>query len=595
MITYIVYEESERYPLSSLLFLYEPLRDGREVFMVGKPENPAALPQALDSFPLKGLTNEWRILFLDCGQVYGCENPYENYEEQFQYIEEFLKACERPDGGKFGRRITRFLPRKIYCVTLRSGLYFHTEEEGYLYSDFAGGRNSRYRYLICDVGKEEPALPERTLFYALCSALTLALNEWQGAMLETGYLYQCRIEIDEDRLSAYIGDMEETRRYLDIMLSKEKQESFYKGEYLYDIHEIPQRAAQAKVGKGTIAFEKGAFSFLPEDNAVELSRFRIKNIRAIQRLRELENDPALRWVAVRREREDGFEKEAEEEYRQEETEQKRLSEKGLWELAKQKTTCAEKIFKEPLFTPELWESLEKSRALVQAMESKLRCQITKGSFRELWKEGLVGLAVIGGSFGLLTAGTEGGRIWTAIWICLGAAVLFTSGVFFSGRGRALKKLNRSLKAVDNGLRKADEAYERMLAAASQYRSCCLLERRQRKLRKAEKERQERLAAYERMLCKSEGNIQQLLWIFGKQPVLRGDIGNKVSVDFSLPPEAVINSYMPHEKKEYEFVIKGAGLKARAPFSFLADFEIRKLYLPYVDKNAGGEEEDDNEG
>ena len=591
MITFIVYEESEKYPLGSLMFLYRQSGAGSEVFFVEKPEEPADLPELLDNQPLKKLSDEWRILFLDCSQAYACENPYEAYEDHFQYIGEFLSLCAGNGGGR--RRITRFSPQGIYCAVMRSGLYFHTEREGYLYSDFAAGRGSDYRYLIFDVGGEEPGLPECTLFKVMCAALVLAMNDWPKAMLEAGYLYRCSASIEEEKLAEYIGDMEATRRHISTLIYQEKQSEGCAADYMNygRIHtEREEGCAERNAGAGHAAGEEGiipfrqeGFPFAARDNVQELSDFRMKNIHAIQRLEALALHPERRWEG--REDADFSADEPSEEY---------LTEKGCEELAEKKRACAEAVFKECMPGPGIAGMFGKSRKLLRCLERRLLGRMTENGFCILAREGFAGLAVIGAAYGILTVSrsTLHGKASMA-WLAAALYLVLAAGCatwFLAGeRRRALRRLNLSLKRAEEGMEKADEVYARVRERAREHREYSLMERQQRRFAQAEKRRKDLLSEYEQMLLQSEGNIQQLLWIFGREPAGAGDIQSRAAVDFSVPPKEHICCYMPHYRESYELVMAGAGIVIQVPFSFFGDFEIKKVFLPYLAEDSEGEE------
>ncbi len=574
MITYIVYEDSEQYPLSSLLYLFQHMESSGEIVLIEKPKEPSMLCRVLASLPLKRMIEEWRVLFLDCRQVYACENPYENYEDNFQYIEAFLEACAQFGRKKQGFQVIRTLPELICCMVMRCGQYFHTSEEGFLYSGFADSRSSRYRYLLFDVGEEEPKLPEQTLFQVLCSAFILACNEFPKAVLDAGFLYQLKPCVDEDSLSKYIGDMERTRRYLATLLYQEKQRRDYE-EKVHYVRDIPERETVPQGVEGTIPFQMQRFSFLMEDNEVALTGFRLANIRAVQRLKALSKNPGSSFL----------DQPIREDFEYEELSGKRLTEEGLRELARKKRNCAEALFREEQMDIGLRELLTKSEALLMDVEQSLRSRMTRQSFLLLLKKGIAGLGIIGVSFGMLIgsdvlAKNTARAAWLAAVFYMFIVAAGSMGYLAGERKRALKRLNRSLKQVDSKLKKAEHTYLKQMERALVHKRYSHLELRQQELGRADKERQQLLTEYEELLLKSEGKIQQLLWIFGKQPEICEEEEIETAVDFSQPPKPMIDAYMAYYRETYELVMAGVGVKLQVPFFFLRDFEIKKLYLPY---------------
>ncbi len=575
MITYIIYEDSEQYSLGSLLYLYKHMESSGEIFLIQKPEEPSMLCSVLASLPLKRMIEEWRVLFLDCRQVYACENPFENYEDNFQYIEAFLEACTNYGKKRHGQ-IMRTLPEYIYCMVMRCGQYFHTAKEGFLYSDFADNRSSHYRYLLFDVGEEEPKLPEQMLFLVLCSAFTLALNEFPKAVLDAGFLYQLKPWVDEDKLSKYIGDMERTRRYLATSLYQEKQ---YKdcGEMIHYVRDILPRQRVSQGVKGTIPFQKQRFPFVLEDNDVALAGFRLANIRAIQRLKELFKNPSGCFLT----------QQAETDFEYEEFSGKRLTEEAMYELAQKKQNCAEELFREPFMETELRKQMAKSEELLAGLERCIHERMTQQGFSLFLKKGAVGLGAIIASFGVLIgADASGGKDKIVIWLVAAVYMAMVAaglvGYFTGERKRAQKRLNHSLRQVDGQLKKAEFNYLKRMEMASVHKCYSRLELRQQELGRADKERQQILTEYEELLLKSEGKIQQFLWLFGKQPEIGEEEEIKTTVDFSLPPKPMIDAYMAYYRETYELIMAGVGVKLQVPFFFLGDFEIKKLYLPYME-------------
>jgi len=581
MVTYIVYEESERYQLSSILNLYQSFRDYKEVHILKKPENPADLSECLNVLPPQQVTCEWRIIFLDCSQVYPCENPYNRYQEQFRYIEEFLEQRPSVNTRKFERTVTRFLPTQIYCVTMRCGLYFHIEQEGYLYSDFASKQGRNYRYFIYDVGKEEPESPEYLAFQIICSVLILALNEWPAAMLETGYLYQCALEIDEKKVSEYLSEMEETKRHIGNLLYQEKSAYNYRKEYLNYVQNSLDYVEPLEEVPQTIPFCKEKFPFVSEENHSQLYQWRMKNMNAVQRLEELKKNPIKCWEKeINKRKSQIFPG-----YEMEEFKRKYLTEGGWQELLDKKRECAEKIFKEQIFDQEFQKRLQESEKIIQCMENEISCRMTKKSIRILLKEIIFGFGIVGLVFFLLITGAflKDKRdliMWILVMIYLIVSIIGCTFVFAMKRKNIWKQLNKSLENIDNSLKKADAIYNRVLNQILNHKKYSLLEQQQKKLLREEKERMKIVKEYEQMLCKSEETIQQLMWILGKQPVFCPNQCSDVSVDFSSYPYETIDYYMPHYKKVYDLLMEGTGIQIQVPFFFICNFEIRKLYLPY---------------
>lgn len=581
MVTYIVYEESKQYQLSSFLFLYQSFQDYGEVHIVKKPEQPADLPECLNAVQQQNVS-EWRIIFLDCSQVYPCENPYDRYEERFRYIEEFLEIRPSAGNGKFERAVTRFLPAQIYCVTMRSGFYFHSGKEGILYSDFAVKYRSNYRYFVYDVGKEEPESPENLLFHVICSVLILALNEWPGAMLETGYLYQCGLGLDEAKLSEYITEMEETRRHISNLLYQEKHTHSQRKAYLDYVQNMSDKMEPLEEPDKTIPFCTEAFPFAVNDNNSELYSWRMKNIHALQRLEELKKDPVRRW-----EKEiDKKKNQMLPEHGMEDFRRKYLTENGWRELFDKKRECAEAIFKEQVLDQELQKRLQESEKMVQRMEKEISSRMTKKSVGILLGEAVFGICMIGAAFAMLLVGEFLGdrknfMLWTAALLYIIMAISFCMYFLFLERKHTQKLLNKSLRNVDNSLIRTDSMYNQVLNKILIHKKYSLLEQQQRELLREERERMKILKEHEEMLVRSEGNIRQLLWIFGKPPVMSFDSCSSVTVDFSRHPQETIYYYMPHYKNVYDFTMEGSGIRIQVPFSFIRSFEIRKLYLPYV--------------
>lgn len=585
MITYIVYEDSEQYSLDSLWYLYQHMECSEEIFLIEKPKEPSMLCSVLASLPLKRMIDEWRILFLDCRQVYACENPYESYEDNFQYIEAFLEICTQAGRKKHGRQVMRTLPELICCMVMRCGQYFHTPEEGFLYSGFADSRSSRYRYLLFDVGEKEPELPEYILFQVLCSAYTLALNEFPKAVLDAGFLYQLRPWVDEEKLAKYIGDMDRTRRYLATLLYQEKQRGDC-GERVNYVRDIPEREVMPQGVEGAILFQMEKFPFVQEDNEAALAGFRLTNIKAIQRLRALSKNPGSSFLgqAVRMD------------FEYEDQAGKRLSNEGMCEFSRKKQNCAEELFREKQMDAKLLEQLAKGEERLVDVERSMRSRMTRRGLSLLLKKDSVSLGIIGIAFGMLIGADGPVKKGSAVaWLAVFLYIIIVAASFMryyaSERKRMLKRLNRSLRQVNDSLNKAEHMYLKRMERASVHRRYSLFELRQQELGWVDEERQQLMEEYEELLLKSEGKIQQLLWIFGRQPESCEEEESKTSVDFSLPPKSTIDAYMANYRDFYELTMAGVGIKLQVPFSFLSDFEIKKLYLPYVGRESRAEGND----
>ncbi len=581
MVTYIIYEESEKYPLSSLLPLSWSFRNMETVCLIKKPENPADLPDYIDAGLPEQNVSEWRVLFLDCSKVYQVENPYKEYQRQFEYIDEFLKQgslCSITE-----RRVTRFLPEQIYCVAMRCGLYFHTEEEGYLYSDFAKGHSSRFRYFIYDVGEIEPILPEPILFQVLCSAIILALNEWQNTMLEKGYLYQCILTIEKEKVSEYIGEMEGTRRYIENMLLQEKQRMGCEKEYISEIRDFSEKQEITGNRERTILFGKKWFPFAVEDNVTWLYQWRMEHMDAIQCLEEWKQGIVLEekkdWDIAQQVSLHGMEN----------LQRKYLSKSGWKDLTEKKRACAEEIFKDIVMDKECKNYIGQSELLLQQMEQKLQTRMTKKCVKVWGKECLIGFACVV-AFGLLILADSQWnkeKIWLWAFI-IGILIFAFVGeclYFYWERMHIRKKLNKSLKVLDSSFSKSEKWHNRLQAKILEHKEYSLIEHWQNTLLQREQKEQGLLEAYSQMLLSSEGTIQQLLWIFGEQPKHR-DISSQIAVDFSVPPQGPLDCYMPHYRHTYPLSIKGMGIDIEASFPFISGFYLKKVYLPYIEEQPG---------
>lgn len=599
MITFIVYKESDRYQLSDFLCLYQSFQENGEVCFLKKPEKPSDLLEYVQEVLTQRFSYEWRILYLDFSQVYQCENPYDSLRNDFQYMEEFLGIRPPYEERKIGKTVLRFQPEEVFWVTMRCGLYYHMEMESYLYSDFADRYRSNYRYLIYDVGIEEPDLSEYLLFEVMCGVLTLALNEWPAAMLEMGVLYQYQLQVDETKLAEYIGEMEETRRQIEKLVYQERHKHSNKIEYLEDVQNIADSmestnsmgavdSADSIDTEKTILFQKQKFPFAVKENDSELYRWRMKNIPSLRRLEELKKNPVKRWKKeIDKKKNQMFPT-----YGVEDFQRKHLTEEAWRDLIDKKQACAEEIFKEQILDSEFQRRLKKCEEMTQNMEQKICCRMTKKSFQILLSEILFGFGIIGIAYRMIISVyfyQNLNAAWGAVIFSLMIVILILMLVLCTERKYTFIRLNKSLKELDRCLIKTDMAYQNVLNRIMIHKRYRMLEQWQHEFMRKERETKKILDEYEQMILRSEGMIRQFLWIFGKQPVICSDICDKVIVDFSSPPRKNIYFYMPHYKNGYDLIMKESGIRIQVPFYFICHFEIRKLYLPYQYQNSQSEE------
>lgn len=599
MITFIVYKESIPYRLSDFLCLYQSFQDNGEVYFLERPKKTSDLLEYIQEVLTQRFSCEWRILYLDCSQVYQCENPYDSLQNDFRYMEEFLELRPSFEERKVGKAVLHFQPEEIFWVTMRCGLYYHTERENYLYSDFANRYRSNYRYLIYDVGIEEPDLSEYLLFEVMCGVLTLALNEWPAAMLEMGVLYQYRLQIEEEKLAEYIGEMEETRRQIEKLVYRERHRHSNKMEYLDDVQNISDSidsldSADSMDAEKTILFCKQKFSFAVKENDSELYRWRMKNIPAVRRLEELKKNPVKRW----KKEIDKKKSQILPEYGVENFQKKYLTEGGWHDLMNKKQECAEEIFKERILDSEFQRRLEKCEEMEQKMEQKICCRMTKKSFQILLSEILFGFGIIGIAYRMVISVYFYKSLdiaWMVVFFVLIIVILVLMLILYTEREYTFIRLNKSLKELDRCLIKTDMAYHNVLDQIVIHKRYSILEQWQREFMWEERETKRILDEYEQMVLSSEGMIRQFLWIFGKQPVICPDICDKVMIDFSVSPRKNIYFYMPHYKNGYDLIMEESGIRIQVPFYFICHFEIRKLYLPYQYRNEqSGESEMDGQ-